>query len=598
MAARLPQSSTSVAYRIKPAYASKVLAVFWPAGADSIHRLRSADTSSTIVTRAASGATFDATTGFIRGNSTTYFTDSLAGGYVGSTEQDNYTLGVSYFGDLFNAIANTVGISTGTPPDQFDNAAKLRFNAYTPEAAVAGRPPTGVGSSASDVDKFIGFALRNNQADATAKQRFWFNGAENTSIRGAIVPTATAVLGGTSNPLYLGGTAVGTGNTYIAFELVWIGTGAMTDADLVAITADPSIMIESSAAGTVPGAPTIGTATAGNASASVTITAGTAGSTATTSYVATSTPGGFTGTAAASPITVSGLANGTAYTFTVHATNSVGNSAESAASNSVTPTATVTVTSVTVSPSTATVAGGGTQTFTATVAGTGSPAQTVTWSTNLGTITAGGVYTAPATTASAQTATITATSTVDATKSGTATATTPATGVTVTSVTVSPSTATVAGGATQTFTAAVAGTGSPAQTVTWTTNLGSITSGGVYTAPATTAAIQTATITATSTVDNTKSGTATATTPAAASGTLTTSPLKNNAGTLLVSLTGITAMVYDLTTGALVVKKTAQTTNASGVLVVIDATIVTGTQYRLVIILATAAEGMDKVTAT
>lgn len=85
-----------------------------------------------------------------------------------------------------------------------------------------------------------------------------------------------------------------------------------------------------------PNAPTIGTATAGDASASVAFTPSGTGATA-TSFTATSTPGGFTGTGVSSPLTVSGLTNGTSYTFTVHATNATGNSAESAASNSVTP---------------------------------------------------------------------------------------------------------------------------------------------------------------------------------------------------------------------------------------------------------------------
>lgn len=90
----------------------------------------------------------------------------------------------------------------------------------------------------------------------------------------------------------------------------------------------------------VPDAPTIGTATAGDASASVAFTAPAIdGGGTITGYTATSTPGSFTGTGASSPITVSGLTNGQAYTFTVHATNAVGNSAESAASNSVTPAA-------------------------------------------------------------------------------------------------------------------------------------------------------------------------------------------------------------------------------------------------------------------
>lgn len=88
---------------------------------------------------------------------------------------------------------------------------------------------------------------------------------------------------------------------------------------------------------TVPQAPTIGTATRGNASASVTFTANGNGGSAITGFTATSTPGGFTTSGASSPLNVTGLANGTSYTFTVHATNAIGNSAESAASNSVTP---------------------------------------------------------------------------------------------------------------------------------------------------------------------------------------------------------------------------------------------------------------------
>ncbi|NMO53946.1 fibronectin type III domain-containing protein [Actinoplanes sp. TBRC 11911] len=55
-------------------------------------------------------------------------------------------------------------------------------------------------------------------------------------------------------------------------------------------------------------------------------------------YTATATPGGFTGTCSASPCTVRGLTNGTAYTFTVHATTAAGDSPESASSAAATPT--------------------------------------------------------------------------------------------------------------------------------------------------------------------------------------------------------------------------------------------------------------------
>jgi hypothetical protein len=93
-----------------------------------------------------------------------------------------------------------------------------------------------------------------------------------------------------------------------------------------------------------PDAPTIGTAASGDASASVAFTApSNVGGSAITSYTAISTPSGITGTAASSPITVSGLSNGTAYTFKVLATNSYGPSVLSSASNSVTPVAVPTV---------------------------------------------------------------------------------------------------------------------------------------------------------------------------------------------------------------------------------------------------------------
>ena len=45
-----------------------------------------------------------------------------------------------------------------------------------------------------------------------------------------------------------------------------------------------------------------------------------------------------TGTPPATTTTVTGLTNGTAYTFTVAATNAIGTGPASAASNSVTPT--------------------------------------------------------------------------------------------------------------------------------------------------------------------------------------------------------------------------------------------------------------------
>lgn len=100
--------------------------------------------------------------------------------------------------------------------------------------------------------------------------------------------------------------------------------------------------IKESATASVPGAPTIGTATGGDTQATVTFTAPTFyGGSPITSYTATSSPGNITGTltqTGSGTITITGLTNGTAYTFTVTATNAIGTGPASTASNSVTPT--------------------------------------------------------------------------------------------------------------------------------------------------------------------------------------------------------------------------------------------------------------------
>ena len=87
----------------------------------------------------------------------------------------------------------------------------------------------------------------------------------------------------------------------------------------------------------LPGAPTNVTAVAGSGQATVTFTAP-VGSCGITSYtVIPSDPAVPPVSGAASPITVTGLANGTPYSFTVTATNAAGTGPASAPSNIVTP---------------------------------------------------------------------------------------------------------------------------------------------------------------------------------------------------------------------------------------------------------------------
>lgn len=87
-----------------------------------------------------------------------------------------------------------------------------------------------------------------------------------------------------------------------------------------------------------PNAPTRVTATAGNALATVSFSAPASnGGFAITSYAVTSRPGGKTASGPCSPITVQGLTDGTAYTFTATATNSMGTGPASTSSNAITP---------------------------------------------------------------------------------------------------------------------------------------------------------------------------------------------------------------------------------------------------------------------
>ncbi len=86
----------------------------------------------------------------------------------------------------------------------------------------------------------------------------------------------------------------------------------------------------------VPGAPTGVTAAAGIAQAAVSFSAP-AGGPPVSSYTVTSNPGSIKATGSGSPIIMQGLTNGTAYTFTVTATNPIGTGSPSDPSNSVTP---------------------------------------------------------------------------------------------------------------------------------------------------------------------------------------------------------------------------------------------------------------------
>ncbi|MDQ1701138.1 MAG: large repetitive protein, partial [Frankiaceae bacterium] len=153
--------------------------------------------------------------------------------------------------------------------------------------------------------------------------------------------TVTAAPGGASVSTSGAQSAVVTGLTN---GTTYTFTVTATNAVGASAPSAASNAVTPAAAPTAPAAPTGATATAGDAQALVSWTAPSSnGGSPITGYTVTAAPGGATAsTAGGTSVVVPGLANGTSYTFTVTATNAVGTSAPSAASNAVTPTATTT----------------------------------------------------------------------------------------------------------------------------------------------------------------------------------------------------------------------------------------------------------------
>ena len=124
----------------------------------------------------------------------------------------------------------------------------------------------------------------------------------------------------------------GSAYTFKVAAINGVGTGSLSGAS------------NSCTPATTPGAPTIGTATRGNTSAVVTWTAPSSnGGAAITGYTVTPYLNGTTAQTAqvfastTTTQTITGLTNGSAYTFKVAATNSVGTGTQSAATGSITP---------------------------------------------------------------------------------------------------------------------------------------------------------------------------------------------------------------------------------------------------------------------
>ena len=166
------------------------------------------------------------------------------------------------------------------------------------------------------------------RGDHSATVSFTPAADNGSAVTGYTVTSAPDGITGTcgASPCTVTGLTNGTSYTFTVTATNAYGTGPASAASAPVTPA------------TVPGVPGIVAATRGDRAASVSFTAPASdGGAAITGYTVTSAPDGITGTCGASPCTVTGLTNGTSYTFTVHASNAVGDGPESDATAAVTP---------------------------------------------------------------------------------------------------------------------------------------------------------------------------------------------------------------------------------------------------------------------
>lgn len=256
MPARLPVSASPVAYQIASAYAGKILALFWPSGADAMHRLRAGETSTTIITRATSGATYNATDGLIEGTSTTRFSDGVSGGYGSLTEGSDFAAFAFYYGDVFNGANPPSGSAEdfqSIAANTFSESFRIQGLDYGITVGLKdGTFQTGTGAMDSATMEYGTIGFRTKQSGATAKQMVWVNGTENTAVRGNVTNSGSSLIGSDSRPLYFGRSMDSGANQKIFVEGYLIALATLADADMAAISGNPGVLVEAAAAPRVP----------------------------------------------------------------------------------------------------------------------------------------------------------------------------------------------------------------------------------------------------------------------------------------------------------------------------------------------------------
>ncbi|HET7309870.1 MAG TPA: fibronectin type III domain-containing protein [Mycobacteriales bacterium] len=219
-----------------------------------------------------------------------------------------------------------------TLADCVANSAYSAYFTFTTDRIISGRPhtwpdaPTGVAAQRGDQSADVSWTAPVNDGGATVTSY-----QVTASPGGATCTWTTGPLGCT-----VSGLTNGTAYTFTVTATNAVGTGPASAASTAVTPAG------------LPSPPVTVAANPGDGAATVSWSAADANGSAVTGYAVTSSPDGMTcSTTGATQCTVSGLTNGTAYTFTVTTTNDIGTSTSSGASPAVTvgtPTAPTSVT--------------------------------------------------------------------------------------------------------------------------------------------------------------------------------------------------------------------------------------------------------------
>jgi hypothetical protein len=223
----------------------------------------------------------------------------------------------------------TPNASVGTGPSTVWLMATVALKAATASGPTAPGAPSGVSATAGNGSATVNWtAPANGGSPITSYTITPYIGstAQSTTTITGSPPATSATITGLTN---------GTAYTFTVTATNAIGTGPASTASSAVTPTAP----------TAPAAPTGVSATAGNGTATVNWTAPANGGSPITSYTITpyigttaQLPTTIFGSPPATSTTITGLTNGTTYTFAVTATNAIGTGPPSSSSNAVTPT--------------------------------------------------------------------------------------------------------------------------------------------------------------------------------------------------------------------------------------------------------------------